>query len=121
MAVVVVDQAEFGVVELAGPLYGLLYISVCRYLAVGRVGIGRAEIASGAVHFADVLGEVPAVGEPGAVFLDGQRARGDILRGIPGNEPQAGVSGSGEGGGNTCRIFLRERKAIHRHRLGGDG
>ena len=96
MAIVVVDETEFDVVELAGPLYGLLYISVCRYLAVGRVGIGRAEIAGGAVYFADVLRQVPAVGVPCAVFLDGQRARGDILRGIPGNEPQAGVSGSGE-------------------------
>ena len=28
---------------------------------------------------------------------------------------------AGEGGGNPCRILLRERKAIHRHRLGGDG
>ena len=28
---------------------------------------------------------------------------------------------AGEGGGNPCRILLRERKAIHHHRLGSDG
>ena len=47
-----------------------------------------------------VLGEVSAVGVPGGILLDGQRAR--------------------SGGHHTCRILLRERKAIHRHRFGGD-
>lgn len=62
MAVVVVDEAEFGIVELAGPLDILLYISFCRYLAVGGVGVGGADVAVLAVKFVDVLGEVPAVG-----------------------------------------------------------
>ena len=28
---------------------------------------------------------------------------------------------AGEGGDNSCCVLLRERKAIHRHRLGSDG
>ena len=39
-----------------------------------------------AVNFADVFGEVPAVGEPGAVYLNSQRTRGGGLRGVPCNE-----------------------------------
>ena len=83
VAVVVVDQTEIGIVELAGPLDGLGYITFFRYLAVGGVGVGSADVAVLAVELADVLGEVPAVGVPGAVLL-------------------------------------REHKAIHRHRFGGD-
>ena len=101
MAVVVVDETELGVVELAGPLDGLGYITFCRYLAVGGVGVGGADVAGGAVEFADVLGEIPAVGEPGAVLLEGQRAGG--------------------GGRDTGGILLRAHDSIHRHRLGGDG
>ena len=100
MAVVVVDQTELGVVELAGPLDGLLGVAGRRYLAIGGIGIGGADVAVLAVELADVLGEVPSIGVPGAVELDGQRTR--------------------SGGHHTCRILLRERKAIHRHRFGGD-
>ena len=78
----------------------LLYITFCRYLTVGGVGIGGADVAVLAVDFADVLRQVPAVGVPGGIPLDGQRAR--------------------SGGHHTCRILLRERNAIHRHRFGGD-
>ena len=78
----------------------MLYITFCRYLTVGGVGIGSADVAVLAVDFADVLGEVPAVDVPGGILLDGQRAR--------------------SGGHHTCRILLRERNAIHRHRFGGD-
>ena len=52
------------------------------------------------VDFADVLHQVPAVGVPGGILLDSQRAR--------------------SGGHYTCRILLREHNAIHRHRFGGD-
>ena len=54
-----------------------------------------------AVELADVLSEVPAVGVPGAVLLDSQRAGG--------------------GGRDTGGILLRECNATDRHRLGGDG
>ena len=43
-----------------------------------------------------VLGEVPAVGVPGAVLLDGQGAGGDILGRVPGDEPDAGMGGTKE-------------------------
>ena len=46
------------------------------------------------------FGQVPAVGVPGGILLDGQRAR--------------------SGGHHTCRILLREHKAMHPHRFGGD-
>ena len=36
MAVIVVDETEFCVIVLAGPLDILLYITFCRYLAVGK-------------------------------------------------------------------------------------
>ena len=82
MAVVVVDKAEFGVVVFAGPLEGLGDITSRCDCAVGGVGIGGADVAGGAVDFADVLRQIPAVGVPGAALLDGQRARGDGLGGV---------------------------------------
>ena len=59
------------------------------------------DVAVLAVELADVLGEVPAVIEPGAVLLDSQRAGG--------------------GGRDTGGILLRAHDSIHRHRLGSDG
>ena len=44
------------------------------------VGVGGADVAGGAEDFADILGEVPAVGEPGAVFADGKGAGGGDVR-----------------------------------------
>ena len=49
-----------------------------------------------AVELADVLGEVPAVGEPGAVELDGQRTRGYGLGRVPGDVPERRVGCAGE-------------------------
>ena len=90
VAVVVVNEAEFGVVILAGPLDGLGDISFCRYLAVGGVGVEGADVSVLSVDFADVLRQVPAVGIPGGVFLDGQRAGGYGLGRVPGDEPECG-------------------------------
>ena len=56
MSVVVVDEAEFGVVVLAAPLDGLGDVTLCCYLAVGGVGVEGADVAMLAVDFADVLG-----------------------------------------------------------------
>ena len=55
MAVVVVDEAQFGVVVFAGPLDGLGDISLRCDFAVGGVGVGCADVTGGAVDFADVL------------------------------------------------------------------
>ena len=70
------------------------------YAAVGGVGVGGADVAVGAVEFADVLGEIPTVSVPGSVFLNGQRAGG--------------------GGDDPRVIRLREYKSIHTHGFGGD-
>ena len=91
MAVVVVDEGELGVVVLAAPLDRLGDIAVCCDFSVGGVGVGGAEVAVLAEDFADVLGEIPAVGVPGAVFADGQGARGNGLSRVPGEQPQAGM------------------------------
>ena len=55
MAVVVVDEAELGVVILTGPLDGLGDVAFCCYLAVGGVGVEGADVAVLAVDFADIL------------------------------------------------------------------
>ena len=49
----------------------------------GGVGVVGVDVAVGGEHFAYVLGVVKAVGAPGSVLLDGQRARGYSLRGGP--------------------------------------
>ena len=62
----------------------------------GTVGVGGGEGAAGGVELADVLGEVPAIGVPGTVNLDGQRAGGDGLSGVPGQQPHHRVMTTGE-------------------------
>ena len=125
MAVVVVDEGELGVVVLAAPLDRLGDIAVCCDFSVGGVGVGGAEVAVLAEDFADVLGEIPAVGVPGAVFADGQGARGNGLSRVPGEEPQAGVAGAGEVA--TCELqvtavdvaLMKRDAAIRCHLFGG--
>ena len=125
MAVVVVDEGELGVVVLATPLDGLGDIAICCDFSVGGVGVGGAEVAVLAEDFADVLGEIPAVGVPGAVFADGQGARGSRLSRIPGEQPQAGVAGAGEVA--TCELqvtavdvaLMKRDAAIRCHLFGG--
>ena len=51
-----------------------------------------------AEDLADILGEVPAVDEPSAVFADGQRAGGYSLGGIPDEEPLEGAAYGIDGG-----------------------
>ena len=68
---------------LTTPLNRLVYISCGGDLAVGGVGVGGADVAGGSEYFTHVFGEVEAIGVPGTVFLDGQRAGGDRLGGVP--------------------------------------
>ena len=96
MAVIVVDETEFGIIKLAGPLDGLFHITCRGYLPIGGVGIGGANIAGGAVEFANVLRQIPAVGEPGAVLLESQRAGGHGLSRVPGDIPERRVVAAGE-------------------------
>ena len=140
MAVVIVDEGEFGVVVLAAPLDGLGDIAVCCDFSVGGVGVGGAEVAVLAEDFADVLGEIPAVGVPCAVFADGQRACGDRLSGVTCRHPIACSPLRGKRSSpfvqspshpsGTFPSDVPERmvpvaacddgKTICRHRLGGD-
>ena len=101
------------------------------------VGVGGADVAGGAEDFADVLGEVPAVGEPGAVLADGKGAGGDGLGGVPRDEPEGRVGGAGEVAAGDLQVavvnvalmkrhvsidghFFGGAAAIHHHRLSGD-
>ena len=102
VAVVVVSEAEFGIVVLAGPQDGLgdtasrRTVGALAWQAIGGVSVVRTDIAGRTVHLADVLGEIPAVGVPGAVLLERQRAGGGILRGVPGDVPQRRVVTAGK-------------------------
>ncbi len=96
MAVVVVDEGQLGVIELAAPLDGLGGAACGSDGAVGSVGIGGGDVTGGAEYLAHVLGEVKAVCVPCAVLLDGQRTGGDALRGIPCDEPEGGMVAAGE-------------------------
>ena len=71
----------------------------------GRIGVGGTGITSRAVELADVLGEVPAVCEPGAVFADGKGASGDGLGGIPRYEPERGVIAASEVDAGDLQVF----------------
>ena len=96
MAVVVVDEGQLGVIELAAPLDGLGGAAGSGDGAVGGVGVGGVDVTGGAEYLTHVLGEVKAVGVPGTVLLDGQRAGGDALRGVPAEQPHTGMVAAGE-------------------------
>ncbi len=66
VAVVVVNQGQLGVIELAAPLDGLGGAAGGGYGAVGSVGIGGVDVTGGAEYLAHVLGEVKAVCVPAA-------------------------------------------------------
>ena len=89
VAEVVVNEVEFGIVMFRRPLEGLGDVAGFRYRAEGSVAVRRADVAGGAEDFADIFGNVVAVGEPRAVFLNGKRTRRRRLRRIPGNEPKS--------------------------------
>ena len=91
------------------------YIPACRYLPIGRVGVGGADVTGGAVEFADVLGEVPAIREPGSVFLNGQRAGGYWLGRIPCDIPQGGVMAAGEVYTGYLEIAAVDVALVQRH------
>ena len=125
MAVVVVDEAEFSIMVLAAPLNRLCHIPGCVHLTVGGVAVGGADVAGGAEDFADILRQVPAVGVPGAVFADGQGARGNRLSRVPGEEPQTGVVTASEVATSELQVtavdvaLMKRDAAIRCHLFGG--
>ena len=96
VAIIVINHAQLFVVELAAPLDGLGDGTGGRYFAERSVGVGGVDVAVGAEDFAYVLGEVEAVGAPGAVLLDGQRAGCYRLRGVPQQQPHHRMVTAGE-------------------------
>lgn len=94
MPVVVVDEAEFGVIILAGPLDGLFHITCRGYLPIGGVGIGGdgfgcdhhlAILHLGADAFHQFVGGVVAIGG-GGVLVHGAVLRGGFVV-MPGLHP----------------------------------
>ena len=83
VAVVVIDEAEFGVVNFGRPLEGLRDVARRGNGAEGRVVVARADVAGGSEDFPHVLRDVVPVGEPRAVLLDRERARRGRFFGIP--------------------------------------
>ena len=92
MSIVVVGETELGIVELAAPLEGLCDVSVGGHFTIGGIGVGGGEVAVGGEELADVLCEIPAVGVPRAIFLDGEGAGGDRLGWIPEDVPEGGCA-----------------------------
>ena len=72
--------------------------------AVGSVGIGGVDVTGGTEYLAHVLGEVKVVCVPCTVLLDGQRAGGDALRGVPGDEPEGRMVTAGEVNAGNLQI-----------------
>ena len=116
VAEVVVDEVEFGVVMLRGPLEGLGDVAGFRYVPERSVGIRRADVAGGTEDFADVFREVVAVGEPRAVFLDRERTRRRRLRRIPGNEPQRRMTGTRAIHAGNLQISAIDVAVVKRYR-----
>ena len=81
----------------------------------GGVGVGGRDIAGGAEELANVLGEIPAVGIPGAADLDSQRAGGYGLGRVPGEQPQAGVMTTGEIHASNLQVAAVEITMVECH------
>ena len=87
MAVVVVDEGEFGFVVFAAPLDGLVDAGGGDG-AVRGVVVGRGNGSVRLVEFGDVFREVVAVGVPCAVFAEGEGARRYGLDRVPVEVPE---------------------------------
>ena len=96
--VVVVDQPKLIIAVFAAPLDGLGDVPFGGGFSVGRVGVGRTQVAGFPEDFRDVPGQIPPVGVPGAVLADGQRARRLRLRRVPEQEPSEGSADGIYGG-----------------------
>ena len=124
MAVVVVDQSQLRVVVFTAPLYRLYKVAGHGDRAVGGVGVGGADVAVLAVDLTDVFGEIPSIGEPSAVYLNSQRARGGGLRGVPGQQPQCRLCRASQVAARNLEItainiaLVERDAAVDRHLLG---
>ena len=114
MPVVVVDKPQFLVVVFAAPLDGLGDVPFGGDFSVGRVGVGRTQVAGFPEDFRDVPGQIPPVGVPGAVLADGQRARSLRLRRVPEQEPSEGSADGIYGGYLQVATVHVAQVAAHR-------
>ncbi len=96
MPPIIIHQPKFAIPHLTAPLDGLSNVAGGGRLPEGRIGVGGTRITGRTEDFTDVLGEVPTVREPRAVFADGKGASGNGLGGIPGYEPESRLVAAGE-------------------------
>ena len=113
----------YNVLMIIGVVLQLIGITVYCFGSFRRDDVYR--VAGGGVGFPDVLGEIPAVGVPCAVLLDGQGAGGNILCRVPGDEPEAGMVGALAVAACDLQVAPVEEAvaggddAVFRHHLGG--
>lgn len=67
------------------------------------------------VDFADVLCQIPAIGIPCAVLLDGKRTSSYRLRRIPGEEPQAGMITASEVAASNLEVTSVQESLVQRY------
>ncbi len=114
--VVVVNEIELGVVNFGRPLEGLGDVAGFRYVPERSVAVRRADVAGGTEDFADIFGDVVAVGEPRAVFLNRERTRRRRLRRIPGNEPKRRMTGTRAIHASNLQISAIDVAVVKRYR-----
>ena len=125
MTIIIVHQPQLVIIVLAAPLDRLLDCTVGRYLSVGGVGVGGSDVASSPVYLPHVLGQIPTVGVPGGILLDGQGAGGYGLGGVPGDEPQARLVAAQEVAARDLQVapvgeaMVEGDSTVLRHLLGG--
>ena len=83
IAVVVIDQGEFFVVHLAGPLDGLDESSGAGGCSIGGVIVSRRDRSLCVEDLCDILVEVHAVAVQGSALHEGQGAGGHRFQRIP--------------------------------------
>ena len=123
MAEVIIDQRQLSIVHFAAPLNGLGNVSFFRDAAVGRIIVGRADIAAGAEEFPHVLGDVEAVAVPCTVLLDSQWTCRHRFRRVPSDQPQHRVGASLQVAAGDLQVatvdvaMVKRYRAVHRHFL----
>ena len=88
ITVIVIDQGQFVVVHLAGPLYGLDESSGAGGCSIGGVIVSRRDRSLCVEDLRHILVEVHAVAVQGSVLHEGQGAGGHRFQRIPQQCPE---------------------------------
>jgi len=83
--------------------------------AEGGIGVGSGDGAGGGIELADILGEIPAVGVPGAVDLDSQRTGSNGFDGVPCDVPQGRVGSAGEVDAGNLQVASIDVALVERY------